>query len=270
MCNFFSCIITKDFTVLWNKDTDAHEELIEDNKLNDSLKVGNGSRTWMKAEITPKDGDIFNHAPENWEIKIDEQITEQWYLRNKTQYDKAMSHALMGCLSEMFITTGTTENITNGRWFVGGSATIKCVRGSATIKYVKGSATIEYVRDSATIEYVGDSATIEYVGDSATIQDVGDSATIQDVGDSATIKYVRDSATIKYVGDSATIQDVRGSATIQDVRDSATIKASGQSTIIKRTKSECKVEIDEEAMLISRHTKEIEINTKRFSWKQEE
>ena len=189
MCNFFSCIITKDFTVLWNKDTDAHEELIKDNKLNDSLKVGNGSRTWMKAEITPKDGDIFNHAPENWEIKIDEQITEQWYLRNKTQYDKAMSHALMGCLSEMFITTGTTENITNGRWFVGGSATIKCVRGSATI---------------------------------------------------------------------------------QDVRDSATIKASGQSTIIKRTKSDCKVEIHEEAMLISRYKKEIEINTQKFSWKQKE
>jgi hypothetical protein len=172
MCQFKSGIVTKK-DVLWLLDSESHEDIIKEFKLNDKTQ----SPDFVRVEMLPIDGNIFNHDLGNWKLKVDQDFKPEWFSEKEAQ--ELMIKPLTTTFNERFVIgKNTLDEIKKGCWYVGDSATIKDVGESATINYVCGSATIKDVRDSATINYVRDSATINYVGDSATIKDVGDSATI--------------------------------------------------------------------------------------------
>ena len=67
MCQFFSGIITREETI-WDYDDDSHEVLIKKAGLNDSSRSPN----FVRVELLPKDGDIFNHDLKNWHLNIDQ------------------------------------------------------------------------------------------------------------------------------------------------------------------------------------------------------
>ena len=226
MCKFKSFIVTKN-DILHDLDDDSHEALIKAHGLKDNTP----SPLFVRVEMTPKDGNSFNHVRENWHLRVDQDYRPDWF--SEKEAEEACWPKLEATFKARFLLSGNVKELTKGRWFIGGSATIESVEDSATIESVGDSATIEYLRGSATIESVGGSANINSVGGSATINSVLGSANINSVGGSATIEYVGDSATIKYVRGSATITSVWGSATIKRVGDSATIESVGDSANIK-------------------------------------
>jgi len=73
MCRPASFIVTKN-RVLWSKNSDSHEEIIEQNHLNDSTRGGD----FVRVEITPKDFD-FRLPIERWEYRVDQDTTPDWY-----------------------------------------------------------------------------------------------------------------------------------------------------------------------------------------------
>jgi hypothetical protein len=90
MCNFFSGILKKDGTVLYSINHDSHDTLIQEN----NLKTSEDSRTWLRFEILPSDGEESNRKKKNWFIKIDEAETPDWYTRNKAMYDEILFKTL--------------------------------------------------------------------------------------------------------------------------------------------------------------------------------
>ena len=226
MCQFKSAIVLKN-RIVCPLDLDSHTDILESINMKDDNEFPN----FVRIEMIPKDGDIFNHNLNNWVLKVDQDFIPEWFDEDKTE--KQMREIYMPEVFEKrFIIDREVDEITEGRWFMkngilnklAGSATIQRVCDSATIQRVCDSATVQDVYDSAIIQFVFDSATIQRVFDSATIQNVYGSAIIQRVCDSATIQDVFDSATIQNVYGSATIQNVYGSATVQRVCDSATVQ----------------------------------------------
>ena len=98
MCKIFSGIITKS-GVLFDLDTDSHEDIIKKHKLNDKTK----SPDFVRVELTPKDGNIFNHNPENWELETDQDgdLIPSWY--SEKLAEKEMRQALKQLIKERFI-----------------------------------------------------------------------------------------------------------------------------------------------------------------------
>ena len=80
MCNFWSCILTRDGKVLWTKDSSSHDALIKQNKLNDSKLE---DRDFVRLEITPPNNDVMNKKRGDWKYKVDEEETlPDWYQNN--------------------------------------------------------------------------------------------------------------------------------------------------------------------------------------------
>jgi hypothetical protein len=86
MCNFWSCIITRDRRVIWNKDSNSHEEQIKkaglkDDKLED--------RDFVRIEISPKTREaIFSKKPADWALKVDEDKTlPAWFVKDRVAID---------------------------------------------------------------------------------------------------------------------------------------------------------------------------------------
>jgi hypothetical protein len=87
MCQYFSCIITKDLKVHWTKKTTAHEEIIAEAKLEDK-KLEN--RDFVRIEISLKDTTKVTRNPDDWKFKVDEEDTlPEWFIENQKKVEKA-------------------------------------------------------------------------------------------------------------------------------------------------------------------------------------
>ena len=116
MCEFFSCIVKKDGSVVWDKNVDSHEEIIEKFKLDAN---NHETKQYVRIEVTAKDCDVFNHDIKNWKIKIDDSTIPAWYERQQTTlYEKNIFKALKQCFKEIFVIKRVGVTLSEGRFFL--------------------------------------------------------------------------------------------------------------------------------------------------------
>ena len=126
MCKFKSFIVTKN-DILHDLDDDSHEALIKAHGLKDNTP----SPLFVRVEMTPKDGNSFNHVRENWHLRVDQDYRPDWF--SEKEAEEACWPKLEATFKARFLLSGNVKELTKGKWFIGGSATIESVLGSATI-----------------------------------------------------------------------------------------------------------------------------------------
>ena len=243
MCRFKSGIILKDRVFI--PEYDSHQKMLDELGIEDNRQ--NAERLFIRAELVPKDGDVFSDI-NNWEFVVDQDILPDWYVKD---YDKqrmveavkewAKNHIHIG-VDNLEITSGEGHYIKDCKNVViYGNATVENISDNATVKRICGSATVKRIYGSATVEYIYDNATVEYIFGNATVKDIFGNATVEYIYGSATVKDIFGNATVEYIYGSATVEDIFGSATVEYIYDNATVKtAKGCSTIITSPYSEFK------------------------------
>jgi len=79
MCNFWTCILTRDLRVLWDRDIKGHEELIAKFKLKDTTLE---DCDFVRLEIVPDK--LISKKPSDWSYKVDEAGTlPKWYSQHR-------------------------------------------------------------------------------------------------------------------------------------------------------------------------------------------
>ena len=87
MCQYFSCIVTKDLKAHWNKKTMNHDELRTEVGLEDKTVV---EREYVKIEISPKDPEKVTRNRDDWKLRLDEERTlPTWYEKNVLKCQKS-------------------------------------------------------------------------------------------------------------------------------------------------------------------------------------
>ena len=86
MCNFWSCVLTRDGKVLWDPAITSHEELVSKFQLADTkLK----DREFVRIEITPPNNDVLNRKQGDWRFKVDEEGTlPDWFANDPIAQNK--------------------------------------------------------------------------------------------------------------------------------------------------------------------------------------
>jgi hypothetical protein len=151
MCNFFSCIVTKN-DILWDKNTDSHEELITKFKLKDS----SSNPKFVRVEVLPIDNNITNHKLSNWLAHVDQDLTPDWF--DLKEVDKAIKKILPDVFKSLFVFEGAHE-IREGRIFSCDSSTVTAY-DSSTVKAYDSSTVKAY--DSSTVTAHGSSTVKAY------------------------------------------------------------------------------------------------------------
>src|SRR3990167_961309 len=118
MCRPFSMIITPNDT-LFNLKTNSHEDLIKEHELKDDSKKPN----FVRVEITPKDGDLFNHNLDNWVMRVDQDFKPAWW-KNKDKHEKHLK-----CILEKEIFPKRFAINEDGKEFENASVWIKNSKG---------------------------------------------------------------------------------------------------------------------------------------------
>ena len=144
MCKLKSAIILKDSVFI--PDYDSHSKMLEELQIEDTKN--NAERLFVRAELYPKDGDVFSPI-DQWKFNVDQDIVPDWYVAG---YDEERMRAAVKDLAKSYIhicENNITINCGSNHYIkdcknvtVCGSASISKVCDSASISEVYGSAII--------------------------------------------------------------------------------------------------------------------------------
>ena len=235
MCQLKSGIILKNRVFV--PEYDSHTEMLEELGIKDDYL--NASKTFIRVELSPTDGDVFSDI-DTWKLTVDQDIIPEWYDEDiyKPQVVEAVkewakdhihidvdglkiatgrNHYIKDCKDVQICNNATVKNIC-------GNATVENIYGNATVKYICDSATVKYIYDNATVENICDSATVKYIRGNATVKYIRGNATVENIYGNATVKYIRGNATVKYIRGNATVKYIRGNATVGNIYGNATVE----------------------------------------------
>ena len=226
MCKLKSAIILKDRIFI--PDYDSHSQMLEELNIADTRK--NAERLFVRAELSPINGDVFTPVDE-WKFKVDQDIRPDWFV--ESYEETRMRDAVKEWAKEhIHIGVNGLKISSGGNHYIKDCKDVE-IYGSATVNNICGSATVENIFGSATVNNIYGSATVNYIYDSATVNNIYGSATVNYICDSATVKYIFGSATVNYICGSATVNNIFGSATVENIYGSATVEnIYGSATVI--------------------------------------
>jgi hypothetical protein len=142
-------------------DYDSHSDMLTELGIKDDY-LG-ASKKFVRAELSPKDGDVFTDV-DGWVFNVDQDITPEWF--SKDEYKPQMvekvkawakAHIHIG-VDNLKINAGENHYIKDCKDVeVYGNATVNEVCGNATVNEVYENATVKWVCGNATVassEYV--------------------------------------------------------------------------------------------------------------------
>ena len=162
MCKLKSAIILKDR--IFMPDYDSHSEMLEELKITDDYF--NASKVFVRAELTPENGDAFSDI-DGWKFSVDQDITPEWFdekdcaerMRN-TVKEWAKTHIFIG-QNDLKISHG--ENI-----FIKDCEDVD-IYDNATVEYICDNATVNNIYGNATVKHICGNATVESICGKATV-----------------------------------------------------------------------------------------------------
>ncbi len=230
MCQIKSGIVLKN-SVYCPLDTDSHEEMLKELKLNDTTDKPD----FVRVEIVPKDGNIFNHTLDNWVLRVDQDFKPDWFSERFALVE--MQKELQVWWKERFC-LGKMDRIEKGRWFLGGSAQVKNIYGSAQVKNICGSAQVEYIYGSAQVEYIYGSAQVENICGSAQVENICGSAQVENIYGSAQVEYIKGRSVCCFTGEKAKYKTIEENGiAILYYKDNPEIIVANKNIKLKKFKS---------------------------------
>ena len=225
MCKLKSAIILKDR--IFMPDYDSHSKMLEELKITDDYF--NASKVFVRAELSPKNGDVFSGI-DGWKFCVDQDITPEWFdekdcakRMRKAVKEWAKTHIFIG-QNDLEISHGENICIKDCKNVdICGSATVKYIYGNATVENICDNATVKNIC-SATVKNIYGNATVENIYGNATVKNICGSATVKNICDSATVKNICDNATVENICDNATVENIYGNATVENIYGHATVE----------------------------------------------
>ena len=153
MCQYFSCIITRDFKVHYSKKTCSHEDLIAEFKLEDTKLE---DRDFVRIEISPKNMENLTRNPQDWTYKVDEEDTiPAWYKKEKAKAEEAVWVAWAESVKIQLVLGEESVDVTDAYLFVRSSSTVDAWGSSKVVAWdsskvdARGSSKVELKSETA-------------------------------------------------------------------------------------------------------------------------
>ena len=151
MCNIKSAIVLKN-KIYCPLDFDSHTEMLE--KL--GIKDTRMNPDFVRVEMIPADGDLFNHDLANWKLKVDQDFRPDWFCEGEVA--ESMKRYLGEFFDKRFIIDKTVDEVNEGRWFLkngmiqkaSGNAILEQMRWNSQVREMWGNSQVGVMWGNST------------------------------------------------------------------------------------------------------------------------
>jgi hypothetical protein len=221
MCNFFSCIVTKNGDVLFDPMSDSHEAIIEANRERYDLTDNTcdpAELRFARVEITPPDNDVFRPVSE-WSLKIDQSITPVWW---SEFYAKNAFAILENFLTPALLVGKNIQELTEGRFWVKdckiatvkGGVFIVVLFGSSQVGAMYGSSQVGEMSGSSQVRAMFGSSQVRAMYDSSQVGVMFGSSQVGEMSGSSQVRAMYDSSQVGAMYDSSQVRAMYGSSQV--------------------------------------------------------
>ena len=221
MCQFLSAIVMRNHDVLFNLQTDSHEDLIALHNLRDN-RDGNFARV----EFHPNEPTDLD-KPDKYHLTIDEQRCPGWF--DQDLKDK-VAQRLLGVVRSMLI-TGDATCLIGGAYILATGAKVSFIKNCRIVAMLDSSNVGEMLDSSKVGEMRGSSNVGEMRG-SSNVGTMWDGSKVGEMRDSSNVGTMWDSSKVVTMLDSSNVGTMWGSSNVGEMRGSS--KAPKQPTIDNR------------------------------------
>jgi hypothetical protein len=211
MCEFKSGIVLKD-RIYCPLNHDHHTQMLEELGIRDDSQFPN----FVRVEMIPRDGDVFNHDLNNWKLNVDQDFRPDWFDADKTE--KEMKVKMQEAFEKMFIIDREVEEISSGEWYLkngiirrlGGNAIINVMRGSSQVKEMWGRSQVKEMWESSQVKEMWGNSQVNVMRGSSQvfipssknvkIVSINDNATVKDLSDKPKLIVANDFEIVTYEG----------------------------------------------------------------------
>ena len=159
MCQFKSAIVLKN-KVFMPLDYDSHEQMLKELGLNDKTS----SPEFVRVEITPIDGNIFNHDLNNWRLKVDQDFRPDWFSEGFAE--KEIKKVLPKLFAERFLIDKELKEIKEGRWFLK-NGKVDVLLGNSLIEQMWESSQVGVMWESSQVKEMRGSSQVGVMRESS-------------------------------------------------------------------------------------------------------
>ena len=227
MCKLKSAIILKDRVFI--PDYDSHNDMLEELGIKDTKD--NASKLFVRAELSPKRGDVFSDI-ETWDFNIDQDILPEWFVAECDK--KRMIEAVKEwSKSRIYIGVDNLEISDGGTHYIKDCKNVTCINstvtdyGNSTVKAYSNSTVKAY--DNSTVT-AWDNSTVEAWYNSTVT--AYNNSTVK-AYDNSTVEAWYNSTVMAY--GNSTVKAYNNSTV--KAYDNSTVEAYNNSTVIKTTYS---------------------------------
>ena len=155
MCQIKSAIILKDKTFC-PFDYDDHSKMLEELGIKDNTKTPD----FVRVEMNPKDGNIFNHDLDNWVLKVDQDFKPEWFSEKFAA--KEMQRELKNWWQERFIFDDKSWKKLQGSKFYVKNSSVVAWENSSVVAWGNSQILIPYNwSDNVKIKNIQDLASVK-------------------------------------------------------------------------------------------------------------
>jgi len=202
MCQFFSGIITREKT-LWSYETDGHEEIIKKYGLNDNTR----NPDFVRVELIPKDGDIFNHKLSNWVLQVDQDHQPDWF--SEKFAEEEMKKAIRKVFKKCFLIDKQIDKMKDEQFRFAKNVIIDIMENS-NVGEMGGSSNVGVMRESSNVGEMGESSNVGEMWDSSNVGEMWDSSNVGVMRGSSIIRKLSKYVEIKEMYDNALMVEFTG------------------------------------------------------------
>ncbi len=243
MCKLKSALILKDRVFI--PDYDSHSDMLDELKIEDTR--ANAERLFVRAELYPKDNDVFSPV-DTWEFNVDQDIVPEWFVKevdkermitavkewakarifvgvNNLKIESGKGYYLKDCKDVEVCGNGTVNEVFGNGTVnkVYGNGTVNEVFGNGTVNKVYGNGTVNKVYGNGTVNKVYGNGTVNEVCGNGTVNEVCGNGTVNEVCGNGTVNEVCQNGTVKWVCGNGTVNEVCQNGTVNEVCENGTV-----------------------------------------------
>ncbi|MCX8130915.1 MAG: hypothetical protein N3I35_12550 [Clostridia bacterium] len=223
MCQFKSFIALKD-RVYFDLKEESHSQLLEKLGIKDDYL--NATKSFVRCEIIPKDGDLFNHSMDNWKLNVDQDIVPDWFDKDEVEgnfKDRYLPEVFEKCfaIDEQSCKEyrDTKVYVKNSKIRVFNSSVVACENSSVV---ARGNSSVEACGNSSVVARDNSSVVAR---ENSSVEAYGNSS-VEAYGNSSVVACENSSVVAR--GNSSVV--ARGNSSVV-ARENSSVEAFGNSSV---------------------------------------
>jgi len=226
MCRMLSGLVLKDKT-LYNLDRDNHEDLIKEAGLKDESK----NPDFVRVEIVPIDGNVFNHDPKNWQLKVDQDFRPDWFSEKFAESE--MRKALQELFDTRFVIGRTIQEIKEGRYFLGKDGVIERAVANAYIHTATDNSKVGVLRGNSKVGELRENSQVGVLRGNSKVGVLRGNSKVGELTDNSKVGVLWGNSKVGVLWGNSHMLKLSSGVQFKEVHDNATVKdVSGKTPII--------------------------------------